>query len=104
MFKRITNSYTISFLKYLLGLRECATSVTSSEHALLSKLAKDKSCIFEVGVFEGGTSRVFCQSMNDNGKLYLVDPYFKSVKIEKLLHFFCRIYCKDQPKAMERKS
>lgn len=50
---RITESYTFSFIKYLLGLREALTSVTPAEHKLLSILAKDKNCIIEVGVKDG---------------------------------------------------
>ena len=80
-------SQTLEFIKYLVGIRSAKTTDTKSELELLSVLSKQKKCIVEVGVFEGVASREFCKSMDKNGKLYLVDPYFYSLKIEKILKF-----------------
>ncbi|MEW6558558.1 MAG: class I SAM-dependent methyltransferase, partial [Elusimicrobiota bacterium] len=87
LINRIVHSYTLGFIKYLLGFRKAYTSLTSREHEILSVFAKGKKCIIEVGVFEGTTSKIFCQSMDSGGKLYLIDPYFLELRLEKLLNF-----------------
>lgn len=79
------SSYTLSFIKYLLGLRDAETTYTNAELEFIGSLAIGKKCIVEVGVREGVESKVFCQNM-DNGKLYLVDPYLSQVKLEKFLN------------------
>ncbi|MEW6558555.1 MAG: class I SAM-dependent methyltransferase, partial [Elusimicrobiota bacterium] len=84
---RIVSSYTVAFMKYLLGFRNAYTSLTPYEQEMLSIFAKGKKCIIEIGVFEGVTSKVFCQSMDSDGKLYLIDPYFLNLRLEKLLNF-----------------
>jgi Methyltransferase domain len=83
--KRYTNSYTVNFLKFILGFRPATTSVTADETKCLAALASGKNRIVEVGVFEGATSRVFCRAMDPRGRLYLVDPYFPEVRLERLL-------------------
>lgn len=80
-------SKTLSFLSYILGLRNAYTSDTNDELLFLSHLAQDKKNIIEVGVFEGVASKIFCESMSPSGKLYLIDPYFKSLRIEELFGF-----------------
>lgn len=80
-------SATLSFFKYLLGLRSPATADTQVELDFLATLAKGKTCIVEVGVYEGVASRIFCQNMDAKGKLYLVDPYFHDLKFEQLFKF-----------------
>lgn len=80
-------SVTLEFIKYLIGLREAKTSDTKDELSFLARLANGKRCIVEVGVYEGAASRFLCQSMSPTGTLYLVDPYFPELKIEKLLNF-----------------
>lgn len=87
MIDYLMQSYTWEFIKYIIRLRDAKTSDTPSELELLSALAKDKKCIVEVGVYEGVASQYFCKVMNSNGKLYLVDPYFKDLKIEKVFNF-----------------
>lgn len=77
-------SQHIEFLKFVFGLREAYTSDTEAEIELLVNLSKNKSQIIEVGVFEGVASRAICQSMNSGGKLYLIDPYFSQLKLEKI--------------------
>ncbi|MDX2098581.1 MAG: class I SAM-dependent methyltransferase, partial [Leptolyngbyaceae cyanobacterium bins.59] len=79
--------YTIEFLKYLVGLRDATTHDTPAELNLLATLAKGRTCIVEVGVYEGAASRVLSANMDPQGKLYLVDPYFQELTIEKLFKF-----------------
>jgi len=80
------SSYTLSFIKYLLGFRDAETGDTEGELKFLASLAKGKGCVVEIGVYEGVASKMFCQNMNHAGELYLVDPYFYSVKLEKVLN------------------
>jgi predicted O-methyltransferase YrrM len=90
------HSGTIEFIKYLTGLRSAKTSDTENELNFLSKLAVGKECIVEVGVYEGVASSFFCQSMSTDGKLYLIDPYFHDLKIEKILNFSTTEYIAKQ--------
>lgn len=84
--KRITNSHTVNTLKFFAGLRKASTSVSAAENTLLTGLAAGKRCIVEVGVFEGATSAAFCRVMDPAGRLYLVDPFFPEIRLEKLLN------------------
>jgi predicted O-methyltransferase YrrM len=84
--KRYTDNHTVNFLKFLVGLRAPTTSVTTDERNTLARLARGKRCIVEVGVFEAATSQLFCSEMDPRGKLYLVDPFFPEVRVERLLN------------------
>jgi len=84
--KRYTDNHTVNFLKFLVGLRAPTTSVTAAERSTLAGLARGRRCIVEVGVFEAATSQVFCNEMDPGGKLYLVDPFFPEVRVERLLN------------------
>ena len=79
--------YSIEFVKYLAGLRGASTSLTCAETGLLRKLAAAKSCVVEVGVFEGATSRAMAEVVREDGRLYLVDPQFYATRMEKWLGF-----------------
>src|SRR5450432_2418008 len=70
----------------MVGLRGPSTAVSATERRYLGELARGRRCIVEVGVFEGATSQVFCQEMNPSGRLYLVDPFFPTVRLERLLN------------------
>jgi predicted O-methyltransferase YrrM len=84
--KRITNSHTVHTLKFLVGLRKAYTSVSAAEQRLLTGLASGRRCIVEVGVFEGATSEAFCRVMDPTGRLYLVDPFFPEIRLEKVFN------------------
>jgi predicted O-methyltransferase YrrM len=84
--KRYTDNYTVNYLKFVLGMRRPATAVSETEQRFLAELARGKRCIVEVGVFEAATSRVFCREMDPAGKLYLVDPFFPEVRVERMLN------------------
>jgi hypothetical protein len=77
--------YTTDFARFLLSLRGAQSSVTLSEQRFLSELAANRSAVIEVGVHEGATSKVLRDAMNPDGALFLVDPYLKGVRLEKLL-------------------
>jgi hypothetical protein len=84
--KRYTDNHTVKFLKFVVGLRKPETSVSAVERTLLAGLARGRHCVVEVGVFEGATSQVFCGEMSPQGTLYLVDPFFPEVRLERLLN------------------
>lgn len=77
--------YGIEFVKYLAGLREARTSLTTGEAALLGRLSAGKECVVEVGVFEGATSAGIAGALSGTGRLYLVDPYFLMTRPERIL-------------------
>jgi len=83
---RFTNNHTVNFLKFVAGLRKAETSVSEPERRLLAELARGRRCIVEVGVFEGATSQILCREMDPAGRLYLVDPFFPQVRLERLLN------------------
>ena len=78
---------TTEFVRFALGRRKAITSDTEAELSALAELARDKQSIIEVGVYEGVASLRICRTMNPNGKLYLVDPYFLESQLEKLFRF-----------------
>jgi len=84
--KRLTDNHASRTVQFFVGLRKAWSSVTPAEHALLANLARNKTCIIEVGVYEGVTSQTFCRAMDPRGRLYLVDPYYPETRIEKLLN------------------
>ena len=84
--RRYADNHTVNFLKFVIGLRKPETSVSAVEQQLLRDLARNKSCIVEVGVFEGATSHVLCSEMHPEGKIYLVDPFFPEVRLERLFN------------------
>jgi len=81
------SSYTLRFIKYLLGFRGAETGYTDAELEFLALLALRKKCIVKFGVEEGVDSKVFCQNMECNGKLYIVDPFHHFARLEKILNF-----------------
>ena len=78
---------TFDFIKYIFGVRKAYTHDTERELHFLSELAKNKLLVIEVGVFEAVASSYLCQAMAPQGFLYLVDPYFLELKIERLFGF-----------------
>lgn len=102
---RLTGNHASRTLAFFVGLRKAESTVTPAEHALLVSLSRGKRCIVEVGVFEGVTSRVFCDAMDPGGRLYLVDPFFPETSIEKLLNVsFTRWVAAKSVSAFERRS
>jgi predicted O-methyltransferase YrrM len=83
--QRFRQRRVVSFLEYITGVRGPSTSVTPHEQAFLRQLAAGQRCVVEVGVHEGGTSQVFAQAMERPGSLYLVDPFFRETRFERLL-------------------
>ena len=79
-------NYTQRFLKYWLGLRGAETGLTDSEMEYLAYLAAGKKCIVKLGVEEGVDSVVICKHMEAYTKLYLVEPWSRLVKLEKLFN------------------
>lgn len=80
---------TIAFFAYLLGLRRAHTELTHAETRLLLRLAADAQTVVEVGVDEGATSCALRAVMRPEAQLFLVDPYERGLRIERLLGFSC---------------
>lgn len=78
--------YVVTFAEYLIGIRQPYSSLGPVEHDLLTRLAGSSKTIIEVGVFEGVTSRILCESSPPDAQIYLVDPYFRDSRVEKLLN------------------
>jgi len=76
---------TFDFLSYLLLRRRAATSLTAAESRLLVTLARGRRSIVEVGVFQGATSARLAAAMAPSGSLWLVDPYRRHLRLERLL-------------------
>lgn len=79
--------YSVEFVKYLVGVRGPRTSLTSQETALLCALSADRQSVVEVGVYEGATSREIVSAIHPDGRLYLVDPFFRGTRMERWLRF-----------------
>ena len=75
----------LSFLWYLLRQRGPRSSLTGAEAALLEKLATGRRCVVEVGVFEGATSAVLANVIAADGRLWLIDPFYRHTRPERLL-------------------
>jgi len=76
---------TSDFLRYLLLRHRAATSLTAAESRLLETLARGRRSIVEVGVFQGATSARLAAAMAPSGSLWLVDPYCRQLRLERLL-------------------
>jgi predicted O-methyltransferase YrrM len=79
--------YSIEFLKYLMGLRRPRTALTAPETELLRSLAAGAALAVEVGVYEGATSAALAAALAPTATLYLVDPFFLNVRLERWLGF-----------------
>ena len=95
IFNRIFQSSIVLFLKYLFGARKPYSSLSSGERKLLSDIAKNARYIIEVGVFEGVTSKLFCEAMKNDGTIFLIDPYFLNTFFERLLKFYLALTTQD---------
>jgi predicted O-methyltransferase YrrM len=65
----------VHFLKYQLGLALAETSVTKAEWDCLASHASGRTCLVEIGVWHGATTRRLRTVMASDGILHAVDPY-----------------------------
>jgi predicted O-methyltransferase YrrM len=77
----------IDFLFYLLRRRAARTRLTVAESRLLTTLARGRGCVVEVGVYQGATSARLAAAMAPAVCLWLVDPYRRETRWERLLGF-----------------
>lgn len=68
----------LHWLLYHAGLQKARTQLTPAETMAITRLASGRSCIVELGVFEGATSRRIREAMSPSGTLWCVDPFFPS--------------------------
>lgn len=76
---------SFEFLRYLLRQRRAESSLTNAEQNLLRELALGSQCVVEVGVYEGATSAILANALAADGCLWLIDPYYRYTRPEKLL-------------------
>jgi predicted O-methyltransferase YrrM len=60
------------------GLRPPIAQHTAAEHAALEKHVRQRHNVLEIGVAEGASAIALRQAMNQDGTLYLVDPFHLS--------------------------
>lgn len=48
---------------------------TAAEADVLARLAKDATCVVEIGVYEGSSAWVFCDALAPEAELHLIDPF-----------------------------
>jgi len=48
-------------------------------------MAAGRRCVVEVGVFEGATSAVLAKAIASDGRLWLVDPFYRHTRLERLI-------------------
>jgi len=60
------------------GLRPVQAQHTEAEHNALSKYARGKRNVVELGVAEGASAVALREAMDDRGTLHLIDPYHLS--------------------------
>jgi predicted O-methyltransferase YrrM len=65
----------LHWVGHAFGLAEARTQTTQAERDLLAQSAKGATCIVELGVYEGVTSRVLRAAMSPVGTLWCVDPF-----------------------------
>lgn len=66
----------IHSIAYHIGLESAQTQTTERERETLGWLANGRRAIVELGVFEGVSARILHRSMDPDGRLWLVDPFF----------------------------
>ena len=67
----------IHYVKYLLGIENPETQTTINERAVIREFSKNAKCCVEIGVFEGVNTVIIAESMDPEGMLYGIDPFFK---------------------------
>jgi len=63
------------FLRFMLGLDEPRSQVTSAELAMLIKYARGMAVAVELGCYEGKTAVALAKVLS--GQMYSIDPFFK---------------------------
>lgn len=67
----------LHLLKYLFYMDKPNTQTSEKERDLISKYAKDKESVIEIGVYEGVNTVTIAKAIKNEGKLYGIDPFFK---------------------------
>ena len=72
MFK---NNPLLYYLTYWLSIQPALTQTTSCESKCLTKYAKNKTCLVEIGIWHGVNTRKLREVMNTEGTIYAIDPF-----------------------------
>ncbi|NEP54692.1 MAG: class I SAM-dependent methyltransferase, partial [Moorea sp. SIO3C2] len=65
----------IHMVSYFLGIDSADTQVTVAEGECLKAFAQGKQNLVEIGVYEGATTRLLADQLDNEAKLYAVDPF-----------------------------
>ena len=67
----------VHYIKYILRIEAAETQTTIAERNALKEFSKNARCCVEIGVFEGVNTILIAESMDSEGVLYGIDPFFK---------------------------
>lgn len=67
----------IHTFKFLLGFEAPESQTSHDEREAIKKYAKNKKVAAEIGVFEGLTTEIIANSVDKDGIVYAIDPFFK---------------------------
>jgi predicted O-methyltransferase YrrM len=86
--KRLLNGSATRWLMHWLGLRKPDTQTTVTERACLTRYAKGKRSLVEIGVMHGVSTALLRRSMDFSGTLTAIDPHPRGslgVSFERLI-------------------
>src|SRR5215471_8124134 len=63
------------YVRYRMGRDVATTQTTEAERKLLAELAPGKKVIVEIGVFEGASSLLLREAMDQSAELICIDPF-----------------------------
>jgi predicted O-methyltransferase YrrM len=66
---------SLHYLCYSLGLAPAESQTNPTERSALARHAKGKTCVVEIGVYQGLTGAQLRAAMSPSGEYYAVDPY-----------------------------
>jgi len=84
----------IDFILFLLYLRKPVSQTTGGERKVIAKYANKKNRAVEIGVFQGLNTCIIAKSLEKNGRLYGIDPFFKGRLGISYHQLVARIYLK----------
>lgn len=65
----------LHLIRYCLSLDSAETQTTQAERTTVAKYATGRLRAAEIGVFEGVTTGVIAQALDERGELYAIDPF-----------------------------
>src|SRR5262245_30516354 len=66
---------SLHYVCYTLGLARAESQTNATERSALARHAQGRSCVVEIGVYQGLTGSQLRAAMSPSGEYYAVDPY-----------------------------